>query len=54
MTRKTKTQKKPEEKPRKKTEVKQEDPGNEPTFGEGNEYGGLPDRDLKKNLGGCG
>ena len=54
MTRKTKAKKKAEAKPRQKTEIKQEDAGNESTFGARNDYGGMPDRDLKKNLGGCG
>jgi hypothetical protein len=54
MTRKTKTKKKAEPKPRQKTEIKQDDTGNETTLGESNDYGGMPDRDLKKNLGGCG
>jgi len=53
MTRKTKTKKKAA-KPRQKNEIKQEDTRNESTFGESNDYGGMPDRDLKKNLGGCG
>ena len=54
---KAKTKKKAEAKPRQKTQIKQEeqeDTGNESTFGVSSDYGGMPDRDLKKNLGGCG
>lgn len=53
MTRKVKTKKKAEAKPKQKTAT-QQDIGNNTTYQESSEYGGLPDRDLKKNLGGCG
>lgn len=53
MTRKAKTKKKAEAKPKQKTATRQH-AADENTFREEGEYGGLPDRDLKKNLGGCG
>jgi hypothetical protein len=54
MTRKTKTKKK-EHTQKQKSEPKSDDAASKETFYEGgNDYGGIPDRDLKKNLGGCG
>jgi hypothetical protein len=53
MTRKAKTKKKSVAKSKQKPLTKP-DAGNDAPYGEAGEYGGLPDRDLKKNLGGCG
>jgi len=54
MTRKTKTKKKPEAKPAGKTDSKPPVVPTQASDREENDYGGLPERDLKKNLGGCG
>jgi hypothetical protein len=52
MTRKAKTKKKTEAS--KQKAVTKPATGNDAPRWEAGEYGGLPDRDLKKNLGGCG
>jgi hypothetical protein len=54
MAKKVKTKKKAEDKSKEKSEPKQDGAGPKDGFYEGNDYGGIPDRDLKKNLGGCG
>ena len=56
MTRNKKTTKKSEAKPKVKSEPKQDGVASKEIFYEEgeNNYGGIPDRDLKKNLGGCG
>ena len=54
MTKKGKTKKKAEDKPQEKNEPKQDGAASKEGHYEGNDYGGIPNRDLKKNLGGCG
>ena len=56
MTRKTKTKKKADVKAKEKGESSQDETASKQILYEegGNDYGGMPDRDLKKNLGGCG
>lgn len=53
MARKTKSKKKLEVKPKETNDAKQQAIPDQPSYA-GNDYGGLPDRDIKKNLGGCG
>ena len=55
MTKKEKTKKKSEAKPKAKDDLKQDSVAPREIYDEvENRYGGIPDRDLKKNLGGCG
>lgn len=54
MTKRTRPKKRTEPKPDKQIVTKKEEAEHEPPYSSGNDYGGMPDRDLKKNLGGCG